>query len=192
MFPQFFNIFGIITLSFLMISTSAFTTHCSFPVSHSSSTRSQLAGSPLFKQDENKDDDSSDFGGFNPFQPGSKIPTKSGFGIPSSPSKNISTPGGQISPRQMRMRDLTTDLLACMSDTDAVERLLELNEDFLMEPLNNDGAVLDPDSVYDPSMNRPERFARYREVMNERIGNARAPAAKNVLSALRDFVLSRE
>jgi len=92
----------------------------------------------------------------------------------------------------MRMKELTTDLLACISDTDAVEKLLESNEDFLMEQLNNDGVVLDPDSVYDPSMNRAERFARYKEVMEERIGNARAPAAKNVLSALRDFVTRRE
>mmetsp|Transcript_6920 Transcript_6920/g.15203 ORF Transcript_6920/g.15203 Transcript_6920/m.15203 type:complete len:195 (-) Transcript_6920:521-1105(-) len=191
---QIFTISCIITMSFSRTPTSAFMSQCPFPIAHGSRARSQLASSPLFKQDESKDEDSSEFGGFNPFQPGSKIPTKSGFGILPPPSSNNqnSTPGGQVSPRQMRMKELTTDLLACISDTDAVEKLLESNEDFLMEQLNNDGVVLDPDSVYDPSMNRAERFARYKEVMEERIGNARAPAAKNVLSALRDFVTRRE
>ena len=41
-------------------------------------------------------------------------------------------------------------------------------------------------------MDRGERFRRYREVMDERIEGARAPAAKKALGALKDFVLSRE
>lgn len=194
MTSQILTIFSIITMSFSRTPTSAFMSPCPFPISHGSSARTQLASSPLFKQDESKDEDSSEFEGFNPFQPGSKISTKSGFGIlpPNSSNNQNSTPGGQVSPRQMRMKKLTTDLLACISDKDAVEKLLESNEDFLMEQLNNDGVVWDPDSIFDPSMNRAERFARYKEVMEKRIGSARAPAAKNVLSALRDFVMRRE
>lgn len=92
----------------------------------------------------------------------------------------------------MRMKELTTDLLACLSNEDAVSELLTRNEDFLLDQLNNLDAVLEPDSVYTPDMSREERFARYREVMEDRIENARAPVAKKALGALRDFVLDRE
>ncbi|KAL7525568.1 hypothetical protein ACHAXR_004732, partial [Thalassiosira sp. AJA248-18] len=137
----------------------------------------------------------SEFDGFNPFTPGAKIPTKGGFGILSDEEKkqpSTSTPGGQISPRQMRMKEVTTDLLNCISDQEKVSQLLQSNEEFLLDQLNNIDAVLDPDSVYTPDMTREERFTRYRQVMEERIENARAPAAKKALGALKDFVLDRE
>ena len=53
-------------------------------------------------------------------------------------------------------------------------------------------AVLESDSVFTPDMSREERYERYRMVMDERIENARAPAAKKALGILRDFVSSRE
>ena len=163
---------------------------------------SLLANSPLFSpggddDDGGGNDESNDeFDGFNPFQPGSKMPTRGGFGIlsdgerkrPSPPT----TPGGRISPRQMRMKELTTDLLARLYDDEAVSKLLTSNEDFLLEQLDNPDAVLEPDSVYTPDMDREERYRRYREVMEDRIENARAPAAKKALGALKDFVLSRK
>lgn len=158
--------------------------------------RSTLGSSPLFSPGSGGDGDGdSEFEGFNPFQPGSKMPTRGGFGVVSDDERKRpppSTPGGRISPRQMRMREITTDLLACLSDDDAVDDLLKSNEDFLLEQLNDVDAVLESDSVYDPDMNREERFVRYREVMDERIEGARAPAAKKALGKLRDFVMSRE
>jgi len=90
------------------------------------------------------------------------------------------------------MKELTTDLLACLSDEESVAELLQSNEDFLLEQLNNLDAVLEVDSVYTPDMTRGERFARYRQVMEERIEGARAPVAKKALGALKDFVLARE
>ena len=92
----------------------------------------------------------------------------------------------------MRMKEITTDLLMRLSDDDAVSELLQSNEDFLLQQLNDLDVALESDSVYTPDMNREERFIRYREVMDERIENARAPAAKTALSALRDFVSARE
>ncbi|KAL7544642.1 hypothetical protein ACHAWF_008015 [Thalassiosira exigua] len=159
-----------------------------------SSTTTTLPSSPLFSP-ESEDEGSDEFDGFNPFQPGSKVPVKGGFGVLSDEERKKpppSTPGGQISPRQMRMKDLTTDLLACLSDDDAVSCLLRANEQFLLEQLDNPDAVLEADSVYSPEMGREDRFRRYQEVMEERIENARAPAAKKALTALKNFVLERE
>jgi len=125
------------------------------------------------------------------------MPTKSGFGILSSDSQKktsaaTTTPGGQISPRQMRMKELTGNLLNCLSSDDAVAELLQSNEDFLLEQLNDVDVVLEPGSVYTPDMSREERFREYERVMEERIGDARAPAAKKALGALLDFVMDRE
>ena len=159
------------------------------------SATSSLASSPLFSPENENDDEDGGLSGFNPFTPGAKIPTKGGFGILSESERKqppLSTPGGQISPRQMRMKELTTDLLNRLSDDEAVASLLESNEDFLLDQLNNLDAVLEPDSVYTPDMSRAERFAKYKEVMEDRIANARAPAAKKALGILRDFALKRE
>jgi len=161
-----------------------------------SSSTTSLANSPLFTDESNNsNDDNDEFDGFNPFQPGAKIKTKGGFGILADDDRKQQTqptPGGQVSPRQMRMKEITTDLLMRLSDDDAVSELLQSNEDFLLQQLNDLDIVLESDSVYTPDMNREERFTRYREVMDERIENARAPAAKKALSALLRFVSSRE
>jgi hypothetical protein len=159
-----------------------------------SPTSTTIANSPLFS-DYDANDDSNEFVGFNPFRPGSKIPTKGGFGIILDDERRNSpptTPGGRISPRQMRMKELTTDLLACISDEELVSSLLRSNEEFLLEQLNNLDAVLEPDSVFSPDMSREERFMRYQYVMEERIKKARAPAAKKALGALKDFVWSKK
>ncbi|KAL7518031.1 hypothetical protein ACHAWX_002896 [Stephanocyclus meneghinianus] len=92
----------------------------------------------------------------------------------------------------MKMKQLTTELLASISDPESVSQLLQSNEGFLLEQLNNIDAVLEPDSVFHPAMTRKERFERYRQVMDERIESARVPAARNVLTLLKDFVLSKE
>ena len=73
-----------------------------------------------------------------------------------------------------------------------MQQILIEHEDFLLEQLNDLEVVLEEDSIYTPEMNREERFERYRVVMEERIGGARAPAARNTLMALKEFVLSRQ
>lgn len=176
-------------------------------VAHQSTQQSitlfQLANSPLFSDENNNnninnnsgDDDDNEFDGFNPFQPGAKIPIKGGFGILSDSDRKQpppSSPGGQISPRQMKMKELTTDLLANISNEDVIQSILSSNEEFLLQQLNDMDAVLEMDSVYTPDMNRVERFVQYRKVMDSRIENARAPAAKKVLGLLREFVCSKE
>ena len=187
----------ILTLYVLVIgiASMAMTAVAGF-VAHQSTQQSitfQLANSPLFSDEG--DDDDSEFDGFNPFQPGAKIPTKGGFGILSDSDRKQpppSSPGGQISPRQMKMKELTTDLLANISNEDIIQSILSSNEEFLLQQLNDMDAVLEMDSVYTPDMNRVERFVQYRKVMGSRIENARAPAAKKVLGLLREFVCSKE
>ena len=155
---------------------------------------SRLQSSPLFQPEKN-DDESNEFQGFNPFTPGAKMPTKGGFGVLSDDERKQpppTTPGGQISPRQMKMKEITTELLMCISDEDAVAELLLSNEEFLLEQLNNVDAVLEADSVLSPDMTRSQRFQRYEEVMQERIDGARAPAAKKALGALKEFVMNRK
>eukprot|EP00574_Skeletonema_japonicum_P008666 CAMPEP_0201729224 /NCGR_PEP_ID=MMETSP0593-20130828/18394_1 /ASSEMBLY_ACC=CAM_ASM_000672 /TAXON_ID=267983 /ORGANISM="Skeletonema japonicum, Strain CCMP2506" /LENGTH=185 /DNA_ID=CAMNT_0048221535 /DNA_START=86 /DNA_END=643 /DNA_ORIENTATION=- len=156
---------------------------------------SNLQNSPLFQPEKNDDETSNEFQGFNPFTPGAKMPSKGGFGILSDEERKQpppSTPGGQISPRQMKMKEITTELLMCISDDDSVSELLLSHEEFLLDQLNNLDAVLEPDSVLSPDMTRSQRFQRYGEVMEERINGARAPAAKKALGSLKDFVMSRE
>lgn len=156
---------------------------------------SSLQNSPLFQPENNDDETSNEFQGFNPFTPGAKMPVKGGFGILSDDERKQpppSTPGGQISPRQMKMKEITTELLMCISDDESVSELLLSHEEFLLDQLNNLDAVLEPDSVLSPDMTRSQRFQRYGEVMEERINGARAPAAKKALGALKDFVMSRE
>ena len=180
----------LVAASIFLSLAAAFTTQV--PQQRSSSF---LQSSPLFQPENNDDDTSNEFQGFNPFTPGAKIPTKGGFGVLSDNERKQpppTTPGGQISPRQMKMKEITTELLMCISDDDSVSELLLSHEEFLLEQLNNEDAVLEADSVLSPDMTRSQRFQRYGEVMQERINGARAPAAKKALGALKDFVMSRE
>jgi len=78
----------------------------------------------------------------------------------------------------MKMKELTANLFISISDSTAVQEILESNKEFLLEPFNNDEAILDAESVYDLDMTRDERFVRYGEVMEDRISGAKAPAAK--------------
>ena len=177
--------------SFFLSLAAAFTT----PAQQQRRSSSLLQSYPLFQPEKNDDETSNEFQGFNPFTHGAKMPTKGGFGVLSDDERKQpppSTPGGQISPRQMKMKEITTELLMCISDDDSVSELLLSHEDFLLDQLNNLDAVLEADSVLSPDMTRAERFARYGKVMQERINGARAPAAKKALGALKDFVMSRE
>jgi hypothetical protein len=146
---------------------------------------SHIETAPLLAANDNE------FEGFNPFQPGSKI-SKSTSGITVGSARSNETPGGRISPRAMKMKELTASLFQSISDKESVQQILNNHEDFLLEQFNNLGVVLEEDSIFTPDMSREERFQRYKVVMEERIQGARAPAAKNILIALREFVLSKE
>jgi hypothetical protein len=76
--------------------------------------------------------------------------------------------------------------------------ILDENRDFLLEPLERNDAVLDPDSVLYQggaapiSLPRSERYKLYRNELQERIDRARNGASRQVLQALHDFVREHE
>jgi hypothetical protein len=129
-------------------------------------------------------DNKSNLLGFNPFN----------YSRQSASRETFST--NRISLRQTRLQELTQKLLAVFEstkhDNTAVQALLKDYQDVLLEPLLDDQAVLDPDSVYKPSMTRADRFAVYRTTMQDRIDKAKNGSVRRVLVAMRDFVLSHE
>jgi hypothetical protein len=56
------------------------------------------------------------------------------------------------------MKELNTNLLAHLSNDKLVSRLLQSNDKFLLEQLNNLDAVLEPDCVSSPDMSQEEWF----------------------------------
>jgi hypothetical protein len=121
----------------------------------------------------------------------------------------------RLSLRRMRMQEITIQLLQAAEESamgarrkpvavsairndeekaneSAVLRILEKNRDFLLEPLESPGAVVEPDSIYRGIATRSGRYAVYRVEMQERIRRCQNSGARQVLEALRDFVLSHE
>ena len=85
-----------------------------------------------------------------------------------------------------------SSLLDVAGDQDATTGVLESWKEFLLEPLEDDNAVLEADSIYKSGMTRAERYQTYRATMEERIQSARNSTVRNVLQKLSDFVLSNE
>ena len=138
--------------------------------------------SSLFPQSSSSSEDDTPF---NPFDYKARGSTSMGYS------------GTQISIRKTTMQRLTSELLNCgTADTPENQQrrqdVLAEYQDFLLEPLEDDDAVLDPDSIYTPGMTRAQRYEAYKASMDERVGSARNPQARIVLSAMRDFVLSFE
>lgn len=127
--------------------------------------------------DRNQIEDSS-WDGFNPFER-----KETSTRIPSILSSN------KISVRQMRMKELMSTLLT--SEPEKYDAILLNHEELIMEPLNDDDAVLDEDSIYEPGMTREERFDRYDSAMSAREAAAVNASVKQILSKMRSFVLSR-
>jgi hypothetical protein len=111
--------------------------------------------------------------------------------------------GTQISLRKTQMQELVNDLLNVVQEnnkrdesSDAariMQEMLQSSKDMLLEPLEDvANAVLDPDSIYTPTMTRGERYQAYRASMEERLRTARNPQVQRVLQELKDFVLSFE
>ena len=77
------------------------------------------------------------------------------------------------------------------SDNDMRAVLLD-NEEFLTEHFDNLDAFLESDSIYTPSMNRFERFDRYKTVMENRIAQAQGGSVRRILRCMTDFVLEHD
>eukprot|EP00979_Chaetoceros_neogracilis_P014596 scaffold4777_cov256-Chaetoceros_neogracile.AAC.11 len=144
------------------------------PVQGSSRTR-------LFSifDDEKSNSSDNDFEGFNPFNRKETISAQRAPQILSS----------TISLRQLRMKDVVSALLN--ADESKYEQILLANEELIMEPLLDDDAVMDEDSIYDVGMTREERFDRYEKRMLGREEEAFNRNVKKILGTMREFVLSR-
>lgn len=97
-----------------------------------------------------------------------------------------------ISLRKTTMSELVNELVNTNGTSEAMNPILQNFKDFLLEPLEDDEAVLDPDSIYKPNMSRQERYQAYNNSMEERIKKARSPQGKQVLMAMQEFFLSFE
>jgi len=94
-----------------------------------------------------------------------------------------------VSLREMRMKELMSQLLLVESPLE-IDEILRQNEEFLMEPIITDGSVLEKDSIYEVGMTIQERFDRYNSVMKQREHQAVNGQVKNILAAMREFVMS--
>jgi hypothetical protein len=133
---------------------------------------------------QNENDESSQVlpkeGFVNPFE---RKVTSTTRRVPHLVSNNISL-------RQMRMKELMSKLLLANAPGDRSKILLE-NEDFLLEPLVQEEAVLEKDSIYEVGMTVRERFERYNSVMIQREQQAVNDQVKGILVSMREFVMSR-
>ena len=119
---------------------------------------------------------------FNPFDPSTM----------KSSSAAASVAANQISLRKTQMQELMSNLLNSAGDEAATTTLLEESRDLLLEPLEDDDAVLEKDSIYKPNMTRQERYATYRATMQERMQSARNSNVRAVLQKLSEYVLANE
>ena len=90
------------------------------------------------------------------------------------------------------MKDLTIEMMSNIDDDEKLQELMENAKDFMLEPLENDNAVLDLDSIYEAGMSRAQRYARYRETAEERISKASRSSLKKLLQSMMDYVLKYE
>ena len=95
-----------------------------------------------------------------------------------------------ISLRKTTMNDLVGELLSTDGSQEAMQLILKKYQQFLLEPLDDMDAVLEPDSIYRGDMKREQRYQAYRASMEERIEKARNKQGRKVLTAMKEFVLS--
>jgi hypothetical protein len=171
--------------------------------------RLRLYASNTVEEDDKDRTDEGSYDGYNPFTrqyQSSSSPSSSSPSAVSSGSRRPSS-NNVISLRKTRMQDLTRQLLDALGEVsvdrrgsdknkdnneDALRQILDDHRDFLLEPLEDQDAVLDPDSIYKPNMTRLERYDVYRSSMDQRIGASRSGQACAVLTAMRDYVLEFE
>ena len=119
-------------------------------------------------------------------------------GMPST-TATLRNSNNIISLRQTQMQQVMGQLLTAVSPSDgsssslSVRSVLDEHRDFLLEPLEDDQAVQDHDSIYNHCTTRAERYRAFATTMEERINRTRdASPARQVLTALRDYVLACE
>ncbi len=146
---------------------------------------------------EGPNDDQNSWEGFNPFEKKKTATTLN----------PLITSNNQISLRQLRMKELMNTLLQNVSvnsndgldgeeheqeqEKKRLNDILDQNSDLLLEPLNEENAVMDGDSIYEPGMSRDERFDRYDQVMEERIEKALNKSVRRILSTMKEYVSSK-
>jgi hypothetical protein len=109
-----------------------------------------------------------------------------------NPLRNAGGKVNQILIRKTHMLELTQELMRNITDDAKMQEIIENSRDFLLDPLENEFAVVDPDSIYEPGMTRAARYSRYRETMNDRIRNATNGSVKKMLQMMKDYVLNFE
>jgi len=168
-------LFTLAHLLLLLIPTRAFVTRAPLHYCHHSSRIYNT-------KDSNKDNASEtmDFSNFNPFQ------------YQARGSSGIGMSGTQISLRKTNMQALVGELLSVYGDQTQTEATLAKYKDFLLEPLDDLDAPLDPESIYNGIDTREARYQAYRESMEERIATANDLKAKQVLTIMMEYVLKFE
>ena len=105
------------------------------------------------------------------------------------------TGGGkaQLLMRKVHMQELTQEIMRNINNDDAsIQTILENAREFLLEPFDSERSILDPDSIFEPGMSRPEKFVRYHSVMKERIDAAQNQSLKKLLQYMMDYVVQFE
>lgn len=173
-------------LVLLLLTTFGVTKGAAF-LSPSVSSSSRYRRHLVWSTDNNNEDGDStiNWDGFNPLDPSSATRSLGG----ASTSTTSST---RISLRSTQMQGLMNELLNEVDDEQASRAILEASKDLLLDPLEDDDAVLEVDSVYKPGMTRAERYRTYRTTMQERIQTARNSTVRTVLQRLSEFVTSHE
>jgi hypothetical protein len=155
------------------------------------------------------DDDptGSSFSNFNPFNYNAanfkmtdQLTTSSSSSLPSitidttTSSSKLQDNDRIISLRQQRMKEITTDLLATGGNVEAMQQILQDNRDFLIEPLEDKNCVLDESmaEIYHNCYTTEDRYRAYERTMTTRISNARNRDVKQLLTLMKDYVLSCE
>jgi hypothetical protein len=171
-------------LVLLLLTTFGVTKGAAF-LSPSVSSSSRYRRHLVWSTDNNNEDGDNaiNWDGFNPLDPSSRS-----FGGASTST----TSSTRISLRSTQMQGLMNDLLNEVDDEQASHAILEASKDLLLDPLEDDDAVLEVDSVYKPGMTRAERYRTYRTTMQERIQTARNSTVRIVLQRLSEFVTSHE
>jgi hypothetical protein len=90
------------------------------------------------------------------------------------------------------MKQITNAMLHVVPDHDKIVTILQDNQDFILEPLDDDMAVQDVDSIYLSCRNRTERYRTFQQSIHQRLTSVQDRAVRQVVTALLDFVLSHE
>lgn len=172
-------VFSLFCFLLVLIPAEAFVTTRRAPFLCSS--HHHIAAAPTrLDSTENNNENDLDLSNFNPFQYQARSST--GIGIS----------GTLISLRKTNMQALVGELLSVYGDDDQTFQTLAKYKDFLLEPLDDLEAPLDPESIYNGIDTRHERYQAYRTSMQERIATASDRKAKQVLQTMMDYVLQFE